>query len=84
MPPEDLQKKLQAVPFRPFRIHLSDGTAYDVIHPELLLLGRRSLVLGLAGRPDETLYERIVEVDLLHIVRMELVEAGTQRERGDA
>jgi hypothetical protein len=84
MPPEDLQRKLQARPFRPFRMHLSDGTAYDVMQPELLLLGRRSLVLGLAGRPHETLYERTVDVDLLHIVRMELIEAGTQRERGDA
>ena len=39
MPPEDLRKKLQTRPFRPFRIHLSDGAEYDVMHPELLLLG---------------------------------------------
>ncbi len=64
-------------------MHLSHGTAYDVMRPELLLLGCRSLVPGLAGRPDGTLYERSFDVDLLHIVRMEPIEAGTQREHGD-
>jgi hypothetical protein len=81
MPPEDLQKKLRRQPFQAFRMYLSDGAAYDVTHPELVLLGRRSLVLGLAGSPDDTLYERTVDVDLLHIVRMEPLEP--QHRRGD-
>jgi hypothetical protein len=67
MPPEDLQKKLRKQPFQPFRMHLSDGAVYDVTHPELVLL-------GVAGSPDDTLYERTVDVDLLHIVRMEHLE----------
>ncbi len=52
MPPEDLEKKIRQRPFRPFRMFLTGGTVYDVRHPELLLLGRRSLVLGLASDPN--------------------------------
>jgi hypothetical protein len=84
MPIEDLHKKLQARPFRPFRIHLSDGAAYDVMHPELLLLGRRSLVLGLASRPEETVYERTIDIDLIRIVRMEQIETTAPRGNGDS
>ncbi len=84
MPPQDLQKKLQSRPFRPFRIYLSDGAAYDVMHPELLMLGRRSMVLGVASRPEATLYERTIDIDLIHVVRMEQIEATTQRGNGDS
>ena len=81
---QDLQQKLRARPFRPFRIHLSDGAEYDVMHPELLLLGRRSLVLGLASRPEETIYDRAVDIDLLHIVRMENIDAAARRGNGES
>ena len=84
MPPEDVQKKLRRQPFQPFRMYLTDGSVYDVMHPELVLLGRRSLVLGLAGSPEDTLYERTVDVDLLHIVRMEHLEPQHRRGNGES
>ena len=62
MQTEDVQKKLASRPFQPFRIYLSDGATYEVRHPEMLLLGRRSLVLGVANRPEETVYDRSVEI----------------------
>lgn len=71
MPPEDLQRRLRTRPFEPFRLYLSDGASYDVRHPELVLLGRRSLVLGLVKDPADTLYDRTMDIDLLHIVRTE-------------
>ncbi len=74
MPPEELQEKFRKQPFQPFRMYLADGAVYDVTHPELVLLGRRSLLLGVAGTPEDTLYERTVDVDLLHILRMEPLE----------
>lgn len=41
---EDLERRLRTRPFRPFRIHLTDGASYEVRHPEMCLLGRRRLV----------------------------------------
>jgi hypothetical protein len=46
--------------------------------PNWVLLGRRSLVLGLTKDPQQTIYDRTVDVDLLHIVRTENLDSGTQ------
>jgi hypothetical protein len=68
---EGLERRLRTRPFRPFRIYLTDGAAYDVRHPEMCLLGRRTAVIGLAADPASTVFDRAVDVDLFHIVRVE-------------
>lgn len=77
MPPEDIKEKLQQRPFVPFRIVLSDGMAYELRHPDLLLLGKRSAVVGLTGSPADTLYDRYVTIALLHVTRLEPLQAPT-------
>jgi hypothetical protein len=69
--PEDVQRRLQQRPFQPFFLHLTDGSQFEVRHPDLILLGRRSLILGLTSDPNQTLYDRAVDIDLLHVVQME-------------
>lgn len=79
MPPEDVLEALKRRPFEPFRIHLSDGTVYEIHHPDLVMVGLRSLVIGFAasnGRP-EPLYERYTTVALSHVVRLGPSEAST-------
>jgi hypothetical protein len=72
MAPEELLRNLQRRPFVPFRITLTEGSTYEVHHPELCMTGRRSAVIGLTlpGAPD-LLFESSVTVDLLHIVKLE-------------
>jgi hypothetical protein len=71
MSPEDLRTRIQARPFVPFRIVLTEGTSYEIRHPELFMLGKRGAVVGLAKNPDQTFFDATVLVDLLHIVRLE-------------
>jgi hypothetical protein len=71
---DDVEKKLRQRPFRAFRLHLTDGTAYDVRHPELMLLGRRMLVVGLTADPNQTFFDRTMDMDLFQIVRIEPIE----------
>ena len=71
MAPEELRDTLKQQPFEPFRIVLTDGEGYDIRHPDLLLVGKRSATVGLAGDGSEPYYERTVKVDLLHISRTE-------------
>ncbi len=76
MPPEDLWERLHRQPFEPFRIHLTEGTTYEVRHPELILVGRRSVVVGISNveqRPP--LYDRYTTLALVHIVRLEPLAA---------
>lgn len=70
MTPEDLRDELRQQPFEPFRLVMSDGEGYDIRHPDLLWVGKRTVYVGLTGEPSQTLFERAVKVDLLHIVRI--------------
>jgi hypothetical protein len=38
MDPADFDDLLQLKPFLPFRIHLSNGGAYDIRHPEIAVV----------------------------------------------
>jgi len=72
MPPEDLWERLRKQPFEPFRIHLTDGVAYDVRHPELVMVGCRSAVVGVTQSEQQPpFYDRATTVALVHIVRLE-------------
>lgn len=71
---EDLIRLCQAVPFRPFRIYLSNGERFDIRHPELI-----ATTLGVAhiSFPEQDNgqkgSEEIVSiiVSLVHIVKIE-------------
>ena len=51
MAPEELASAVRRRPFVPFRLTLTEGSVYEVRHPELCMPGRRSAVLGLTA-PD--------------------------------
>ena len=42
---EDLLSRLQDEPFRPFHIHLSDGTTLEVPQGGMVIVGKSSAVL---------------------------------------
>lgn len=67
----------------PFRLTLTEGSGYEVRHPELCMAGRRSAVIGLApaSGPD-ILFERSVTVDLLHVVKLEPLDASAANTNG--
>ncbi len=43
----DIVAELRAKPFAPFQIALSDGRAYDVVHPDQAMVTRGHVVLGI-------------------------------------
>ncbi len=71
MSPADLLQALRKRPFEPFRIEVSDGTAYEVRHPEVALVGLGSVVIGIPPLGATQLpYERYETVSLRHIVKL--------------
>jgi len=71
-----LREVVQARPFRPFRLHLGDGRALDVPHPDFVAIhpqGRIAIVFG----PKE----RFEVVDVMLVSSIE-VGNGTRRRRG--
>jgi hypothetical protein len=81
---EDLRARLSQRPFLPFRLVLTEGTAYEVRHPELLMPGKCAAVIGLTSEPAQTLFDSSVLVDLLHLVRLEPLSAAPTTGNGPA
>ena len=79
MAPDALRDTLKHQPFEPFRIVLTDGQGYDIRHPDLLLVGKREAIVGLAGDGSGPYFERTVKVDLLHISRIEPLSKSQRR-----
>jgi hypothetical protein len=76
MRPEDVREFLRRQPFRPFRLTLTDGRTYDVMHPELAMVGRSWVQVGLARPGDpENIAERLISVSLLDIMQIEPLES---------
>lgn len=71
MAPEELRGTLKQQPFEPFRLVMTHGISYEIRHPDLLLVGKRTAVVGLVGDAGQEYFERTIKVDLLHIIRLE-------------
>ena len=76
MTQDDLQEYARRQPFEPFRVTLTTGATYDIRHPDLIMVGRRSAVIGITTDPTGTAYDRTFKVDLLHIVGAEELPAS--------
>ena len=71
IPAQDLLEWLDAKPFAPFRLFLSDGRTFDIRDPNRVWPGRQTAVVGLPAADDPRLIDRHTTVSLLHIVSIE-------------
>lgn len=85
MRPEEFQRFLHQKPFRPFRVTLTDSRNYVVAHPELAMVGKSLVFIGLPDPKQPTngddkdggpLFDRHVFVSLLHIMQVDYVETA--------
>ena len=78
MRPDDINNVLRRQPFQPFRVHLSNGQAFEVRHPELAAVGRSTMFIGLPA-PDlpPTTYDLFEIIALMHINRLEPLPFAT-------
>lgn len=68
----ELQNVLQARPFRPIRLFLTDDTTIDIPHPDLCFLLHRTAIIGYpaeGAEGDEG--DRFNVVDLVHVTRLD-------------
>jgi hypothetical protein len=76
MSPQELREAQKRRPFEPFRIVLADGQSYDIRHPEMLWVGQWSFHVGFTSDTEQTLFERAIEIDLHHVLRIEPLQAA--------
>lgn len=68
----EIRDALRRQPFEPFRVRLSTGQVYEIIHPEFAAVTQTSLF---AGEPTDDFPQRMVQCDLAHVVAIEPVES---------
>jgi hypothetical protein len=67
---KQLRELLQARPFKPFRICMSDGAHYDITNHDMAFVGRNTVEIGLNLDPDG-FAEYFARCSILHITRLE-------------
>lgn len=69
---DDVEEFVLKRPFQPFRLTLSNGTEYDIHHPEMAMVGYSSVTVGLPRPSDpRRKYDRVVTISLSHVMQIE-------------
>jgi hypothetical protein len=73
MAPQDLEFELKKEPFQPFRIVTTTGKTYDITEKDrpLLLVGKRTVIIGMHVPETDPYFDRYEVVSLVHIVCLE-------------
>lgn len=72
---EDVRELVEARPFNPFRIHLSNGRKFDIRHPEFIWVLRSRVVIAVPDKKTRGLIDRLEHCSLLHIASIEELES---------
>ncbi len=78
---EEFLKLLRSRPFAPIRTHLTDGKAFDIRHPDQVLVLRSRIDIGVPAEPDTGILERVEHCSLLHVVRVEELTSTSDAEQ---
>jgi hypothetical protein len=67
-----IRERMRENPFRPFRIHTSDGRTYDIFNHDMMFVKRNGVEVALDLDLDaNSVAERFAKVALLHITALE-------------
>ena len=67
IPPQDILGYLRAAPFRPFQLRMAGGRTFEIRHPEMVRVGRNSLILFTFVSDHPEMYDRWETVSLMLI-----------------
>jgi len=79
---QTFREPLTKRPFQPFRLAMSSGQAYEVRHPEMAMLTRSDILVGV-GDTEEGVPAEFKICSLLHVSSIEPIGAngGSRRRR---
>jgi hypothetical protein len=81
MTADTFREILKRTPFEPFRVVMSSGESYHIVHPEMAFVTAKALILAL---PDPTgpEGERLAFWSYLHIAHVETLRPQAERRAG--
>jgi hypothetical protein len=69
-----LRERMNEIPFRPFRINLSDGRSFIVPNHDVALVKRNSIEIGIE-LDSRSFAQKYVDCAILHITSIEDISA---------
>ena len=69
--PELIEARVHERPFAPFRVVTSSGEMYDVHHPELIMVGKRALIIGTPSADDPKHFDLVARVAMIHVTALQ-------------
>jgi len=72
----ELRERMQENPFRPFRLHTSDGKSYAITNHDMMFIKRNGVEVAL-DLDQNSVAERFAKIALLHITAIEDLTAAS-------
>jgi hypothetical protein len=79
---EDIQVRLRQQPFQPLRIIASEGLRFEIYHPDLVMVGRHDIMIGSPSSENQSVYDHVTRVALVHIVALEELPTASSPKNG--
>ena len=82
MAPQDILRQLKQTPFKPFRLHISDGATYDVLDPYMAYLDLTQVVVGTRVDEETGLLRKSIYLAPNHFRRLEPLDEPKPKKGG--
>jgi hypothetical protein len=79
MRPDDVLEHLKKQPFEPIRLFMSDGATFDVQRPDMCIVSRSTLYVGVPDPQRREVADRVVHCALIHVTRIEPLNGRPRR-----
>ena len=66
-----LRQRIREQPFRPFRLTLTDGRAFDVPNHDFALVKKNTIEVGVGVSDPDSYAQKYIECAILHITSIE-------------
>jgi hypothetical protein len=80
---KELRERLEANPFKPFTVRLSDGRSYPITNHDMMWVRKNSVYIGINGGADG-LGDYAVQCAILHITSVEDIVPGAVRSTSES
>lgn len=71
MTSNELKELMRTQPFEPFKVQMADGSAYEIRHPDALVVGNYTAITTMADGKNGKQDDRFMHLSIKHITRVE-------------
>lgn len=79
---DDITARLHDRPFTPLRLVTTTGQTYDIFHPDLILVGRRFLIVGTPSTDNPIHADQVTRIALVHVAELRDLPSPTVSNNG--